>query len=96
MLVEEEKKRACFELHRLCYLMEISLKHLMHSLHTNLTGNGNLGSIYQGILKNGMVFAVKVLNLTRYDALKSFMAECEGLLDIEMALICSSIDYNSN
>ncbi|KAK3434050.1 hypothetical protein EUGRSUZ_D01482, partial [Eucalyptus grandis] len=46
---------------------------------TNLIGVGSFGSIYKGLLQvNENFIAVKVLNLTRYGALKSFKAECEG------------------
>ncbi|KAF8025181.1 hypothetical protein BT93_F2121 [Corymbia citriodora subsp. variegata] len=47
---------------------------------TNLIGAGSFGSVYKGLLQeNGNVIVVKVLNLMRYGALKSFKAECEAL-----------------
>ncbi|KDP34542.1 hypothetical protein JCGZ_11092 [Jatropha curcas] len=44
----------------------------------NLIGTGSFGSVYKGILNpEGIVIAVKVLNLHRQGALKSFIAEYE-------------------
>ncbi|XP_056162588.1 probable LRR receptor-like serine/threonine-protein kinase At3g47570 [Syzygium oleosum] len=69
---------------------------------TNLIGIGSFGSVYKGTLENGTVVAVKVLNLTRRDALKSFMAECKALKHIrhrnllKILSVCSSIDYYGN
>lgn len=57
----------------------ILLKATNGSSPTNWIGIGNFGSVYKGILENGMVVVVKVLNLTRRDAIKSFMAECVAL-----------------
>ena len=47
---------------------------------TNLIGVGSFGSVYKGILDQGRhTVAVKVLNLLRHGASKSFKAECEAL-----------------
>ncbi|XP_048134927.1 probable LRR receptor-like serine/threonine-protein kinase At3g47570 [Rhodamnia argentea] len=62
----------------------------------------NSKSKRQGILVNGTVVAVKVLNSIRRDAFKSFMAECEALKQIrhcnlfKIISVCSSIDYYGN
>ncbi|XP_039173901.1 probable LRR receptor-like serine/threonine-protein kinase At3g47570 [Eucalyptus grandis] len=68
---------------------------------TNLIGVGSFGSIYKGILQeNGVNITVKVLDLTRHGALKSFNAECEALKHIKhrnllkVLTVCSGIDYN--
>ncbi|XP_056167611.1 probable LRR receptor-like serine/threonine-protein kinase At3g47570, partial [Syzygium oleosum] len=67
---------------------------------TNLIGVGSFGSVYKGLLQeNGNLIAVKVLNLMRDGALKSFKAECETLKRIKhrnlvkVLTACSGIDY---
>nr|XP_023921399.1 probable LRR receptor-like serine/threonine-protein kinase At3g47570 isoform X2 [Quercus suber] len=67
---------------------------------TNLIGVGSFGSVYKGILDQGRhTVAIKVLNLLRHGASKSFVAECEILRNIrhrnlvKVLTICSSIDY---
>ncbi|XP_022769586.1 probable LRR receptor-like serine/threonine-protein kinase At3g47570 [Durio zibethinus] len=69
----------------------------------NLVGVGSFGSVYKGILEeNGIVFAVKVLNLFNPGASRSFMAECETLRNIrhrnlvKVLTACSSVDYHGN
>ncbi|XP_059640566.1 probable LRR receptor-like serine/threonine-protein kinase At3g47570 [Cornus florida] len=70
---------------------------------TNLIGVGSYGSVYKGILDpNETIVAVKVLNLQRQGASKSFMAECEALRNIrhrnlvKVITSCSSIDFQGN
>ncbi|XP_062163265.1 probable LRR receptor-like serine/threonine-protein kinase At3g47570 [Alnus glutinosa] len=46
---------------------------------SNLLGTGGFASVYKGILSNGTIVAVKVLNLQLEVASKSFDAECEAL-----------------
>ncbi|XP_056163169.1 probable LRR receptor-like serine/threonine-protein kinase At3g47570 [Syzygium oleosum] len=69
----------------------------------NLIGVGSFGSVYRGILKdNGIVVAVKVLDLVRHGALKSFIVECKALKNIrhrnllKILTICSGADYQGN
>ncbi|KAF8018831.1 hypothetical protein BT93_H3662 [Corymbia citriodora subsp. variegata] len=66
---------------------------------SNLIGEGSYGSVYKGILgEERMMVAVKVLNLRRKGAFKSFIAECEALRSIrhrnlvKIVTTCSSID----
>ncbi|KAG5235194.1 LRR receptor serine/threonine-protein kinase [Salix suchowensis] len=69
----------------------------------SLIGVGSFGSVYRGILPpDGMAVAVKVLNLLRKGAPKSFMAECAALVNIRhrnlvrVVSSCSSIDFQGN
>ena len=70
---------------------------------THLVGEGGFGSVYKGILdQDGAIVAVKVLNLRRQGASKSFMAECKALRNIRhrnlvrVITSCSSIDFQGN
>ncbi|XP_026381044.1 putative receptor-like protein kinase At3g47110 [Papaver somniferum] len=72
----------------------------------NIVGVGGYGSVYIGILMLSQeitsVVAVKVLDLQRRGALKSFKAECEALRCIrhrnvlKILTSCSSIGYKGN
>ncbi|XP_019055978.1 PREDICTED: putative receptor-like protein kinase At3g47110 [Nelumbo nucifera] len=46
----------------------------------NLIGSGSFGSVYKGILKQGIVVGIKVIDHGTHGALKSFYAECEALV----------------
>ncbi|KAM7466635.1 hypothetical protein LguiB_014197 [Lonicera macranthoides] len=69
---------------------------------TNLIGMGSFGSVFKGILDDNMVVAIKVLNLQRHGASKSFMVECETLRNIrhrnlvKIITSCSSIDFQGD
>ncbi|GKV51592.1 hypothetical protein SLEP1_g58229 [Rubroshorea leprosula] len=70
---------------------------------SNLVGKGSFGSVYKGILvANGMMVAVKVLNLKQKGAAKSFLAECAALSNIrhrnliKIITVCSSIDFKGS
>ncbi|KAM7466656.1 hypothetical protein LguiB_014218 [Lonicera macranthoides] len=70
---------------------------------TNLIGVGSFGSVYKGILdREEKTVAVKVLNLQRQGASKSFIAECKALRNIrhrnlvKIITSCSSIDFQGN
>ncbi|KAI3841502.1 hypothetical protein MKX03_031115 [Papaver bracteatum] len=72
----------------------------------NLVGAGSYGSVYKGAAilsqESSTVVAVKVLNLERRGASKSFMAECEALRCIrhrnlvKIMTSCSSVDFKGN
>ncbi|KAL5981859.1 hypothetical protein ACLOJK_015926 [Asimina triloba] len=73
---------------------------------SNLIGMGSYGSVFKGTLHQNnigaTVVAVKVLNLLKEGALKSFMAECEALRNIrhrnliKILTCCSSINFQGN
>ncbi|XP_030473913.1 probable LRR receptor-like serine/threonine-protein kinase At3g47570 [Syzygium oleosum] len=70
---------------------------------TNLLGVGNFGSVYKGFLdQTQSIVAIKILDLTRHGASKSFMAECGVLRRIrhrnlvKVLTACSGFDFNGN
>ncbi|CAN0926364.1 Probable LRR receptor-like serine/threonine-protein kinase At3g47570 [Linum grandiflorum] len=73
---------------------------------SNQIGAGSFGTVYKGILDDisemGINIAVKVFNLQRRGASKSFMAECEALKNIrhknlvKIVTVCSSVDHEGN
>ncbi|XP_010441974.1 PREDICTED: putative receptor-like protein kinase At3g47110 isoform X1 [Camelina sativa] len=70
---------------------------------SNLIGSGNFSSVFKGLLgPESKAVAVKVLNLQKHGAAKSFMAECEALKSIrhrnlvKLVTACASIDFNGN
>ncbi|KAG2688032.1 hypothetical protein I3760_09G075100 [Carya illinoinensis] len=68
---------------------------------SNLVGKGSLGSVYKGILSDGISVAVKVFNLNLQGAFRSFEAECEVLCRIRHRNVvkiissCSNIDFKA-
>ncbi|KAJ9159053.1 hypothetical protein P3X46_024584 [Hevea brasiliensis] len=88
-------------------LLKLSYQSLLKATNgfssDNLIGIGSFGSVYKGILdQQGMVVAIKVLNLTRRGASKSFIAECEALRNVrhrnlvKILTACSGIDSHGN
>ncbi|RWR78761.1 LRR.XII-like protein [Cinnamomum micranthum f. kanehirae] len=70
---------------------------------SNLIGVGTYGSVYRGMFAlDYTIVAVKVLNLQRQGASKSFIAECEALRNVrhrnlvKVLASCSSIDFKGN
>uniref|UniRef100_A0A1J3DLD1 non-specific serine/threonine protein kinase n=1 Tax=Noccaea caerulescens TaxID=107243 RepID=A0A1J3DLD1_NOCCA len=70
---------------------------------SSLIGSGSFGTVFKALLPTeNKVVAVKVLNMQRRGAMKSFMAECESLKDIrhrnlvKLFTACSSIDFQGN
>ncbi|KAM0996247.1 hypothetical protein EV1_006331 [Malus domestica] len=71
----------------------------------NLIGVGSFGSVYKGVLDEddkAQLVAVKVFNLLRHGASRSFIAECEALRNIrhrnlvQIITVCSSVDFHGN
>ncbi|KAF5446747.1 hypothetical protein F2P56_032350 [Juglans regia] len=86
------------------FYQKISYQELLNATdgfsEMNLIGSGNFGTVYKGKLGLDEVsVAVKVLNLKKKGASRSFIAECEALRSIRhrnlvnILTACSSIDY---
>ncbi|ESQ45865.1 hypothetical protein EUTSA_v10010088mg [Eutrema salsugineum] len=70
---------------------------------SNLIGSGNFGAVFKGfLLSKKKAVAIKVLNLCKRGAAKSFVAECEALRGIrhrnlvKLVTVCSSVDFEGN
>ena len=63
---------------------------------SNLLGIGGFGSVYKGILSDGTMVAIKVLNLELEGAFKSFDAECKVLRAIRHRNLVKVISTCSN
>ncbi|CAF2085473.1 unnamed protein product [Brassica napus] len=66
----------------------------------NTIGSGNFGVVYKALLgAENRAVAIKVLNLSKPGAAKSFSAECEALKGVrhrnlvKLLTACSSVDY---
>ncbi|KAL5817163.1 hypothetical protein ACOSQ3_025541 [Xanthoceras sorbifolium] len=70
---------------------------------SNIIGEGSYGLVYKGMLgEDSMLVAIKMINLKRKGASKSFMAECGALRNarhrnlIKVITVCSSIDFKGD
>ncbi|KAF5933489.1 hypothetical protein HYC85_029660 [Camellia sinensis] len=67
----------------------------------NLLGEGSYGSVYQGILSDGTIVAIKILNLQVEGAFRSFDTECEVLRTthhrnlVIVITICSNLELRA-
>lgn len=70
---------------------------------TNLIASGAFGFVYKGTFESeGRVVAIKILNLQKKGADKSFIPECNALRNmrhrnlVKILTCCSSLDYNGD
>ncbi|KAK4753053.1 hypothetical protein SAY87_021851 [Trapa incisa] len=89
-------------------LLQVSYETLLKATDgfsaNNLIGIGGFGAIYRGVIEHegNPDVAVKVLDLNRRGASKSFMAECEALRNIrhrnllKIITVCTSVDFEGN
>ncbi|KAL4654767.1 hypothetical protein ACB092_01G403600 [Castanea dentata] len=68
---------------------------------SNLLGIGGFGAVYKGILSDGTIVAVKVLNLHLEGTFKSFDAECTVLRAfrhrnlVKVISVCSNLEFKA-
>lgn len=67
----------------------------------HLLGVGSFGSVYKGVLNDGTLVAIKVLNLQNEEAHRSFISECNALRKvrhrnlIKVITCCSNFDIKA-
>ncbi|XP_066349060.1 receptor kinase-like protein Xa21 [Miscanthus floridulus] len=84
----------------------ISYNELCHVTNTfdeaNLIGVGSFGSVYKAMLHDGTPVAIKVLDLHKMGAPKTWVTECGTLRNvrhrnlIKLVTICASADFSGN
>ncbi|XP_029130697.1 probable LRR receptor-like serine/threonine-protein kinase At3g47570 [Cajanus cajan] len=105
LMRQRNKKKSPSHLPIIDQLGKVSYQNLHHGTSgfsiKNLIGSGNFGSVYKGTIEieGNNVVAIKVLNLQKKGAQKSFIAECNALKNIRhrnlvrILTCCSSIDH---
>ena len=103
----KSKKKPSSQVSKMDLLPTVSYKMLHQATNgfslDNLIGFGSFGSVYKGVLdQEERLVAIKVLNLQKKGAPKSFMAECNVLRSvrhrnlIKILTCCSSVNYNGD
>nr|XP_027193480.1 probable LRR receptor-like serine/threonine-protein kinase At3g47570 isoform X2 [Cicer arietinum] len=102
--IRKRKQKQSFDSPTINQLAKVSYQDLHRGTDgfsdTNLIGSGSFGSVYKGnLVSEDNVVAIKVLNLQKKGANKSFIAECNALKNIrhrnlvKILTCCSSTDY---
>ncbi|XP_020236210.1 probable LRR receptor-like serine/threonine-protein kinase At3g47570 isoform X2 [Cajanus cajan] len=102
--MRKRSKKSTLDSPRIDQLAKVSYQSLHNGTNgfstTNLIGSGNFSSVYKGTLElENNVVAIKVLNLQKTGAHKSFIVECNALKNIKhrnlvkILTCCSSTDY---
>ncbi|XP_014521522.1 probable LRR receptor-like serine/threonine-protein kinase At3g47570 [Vigna radiata var. radiata] len=103
-LIRKRSKKSSLDSPTIAQLAKVSYQSLHNATDgfstTNLIGSGNFSSVHKGNLElEDKVVAIKVLNLQRKGAHKSFSAECNALKNVKhrnlvpILTCCSSTDY---
>ncbi|XP_031122485.1 putative receptor-like protein kinase At3g47110 [Ipomoea triloba] len=108
LLWKKDKKKQSSKLSKVEKLFKIAYSDLHRATdgfsETNLIGSGSFGSVYKGRFEQDekKTYAVKVLDLLKDGASKSFLAECKVLRNIRhrnlvpILTCCSSCDFAGN
>ncbi|XP_012574590.1 LRR receptor-like serine/threonine-protein kinase EFR isoform X2 [Cicer arietinum] len=102
--IRKRKQKQSFDSPTINQLAKVSYQDLHRGTDgfsdTNLIGSGSFGSVYKGnLVSEDNAVAIKVLNLQKKGAHKSFIAECNALKNIrhrnlvKILTCCSSTDY---
>ncbi|CBI22000.3 unnamed protein product, partial [Vitis vinifera] len=79
---------------------KISHQELLHATNYfsegNLIGKGSMGTVYKGVLFDGLTAAIKVFNLEFLGSFKGFEAECEVMRNIRHRNLIKIISSCSN
>ncbi|XP_031122488.1 putative receptor-like protein kinase At3g47110 [Ipomoea triloba] len=102
---KERESTKLFKVEKLSKVSYSDLHRATGGFHEkNLIGSGSFGSVYKGRFEQGgeQIIAIKVLDLLKSGASKSFLAECKVLKNIRhrnlvpILTCCSSIDFVGN
>ncbi|XP_058762519.1 probable LRR receptor-like serine/threonine-protein kinase At3g47570 [Vicia villosa] len=104
--MKKRNKKQSFDSPTTDHLAKVSYQELFQGTDgfstRNLIGSGNFGSVYKGnLVSEDNVVAVKVLNLQKKGAHKSFIVECNVLKNIrhrnlvKILTCCSGTDYKN-